>query len=230
MKTTQLIVFVALLGLTCRAVALDTTTSDTALAKRLDNPIPATIEKGTIRVRLKTIASGLAAPNWGVPAPGDSEYLYVSDQNGKLWRINLADGSKLFFDLSALLVPLGAFGSESYDERGLLGFAFHPQYADNKLIYTYTSEPASASSDFSTIPPGGSANHRSVIREWKMNFSKFATEPEPMDVRVLLTVDQPQFNHNAARLISVRITGYTLLSATAAVLMIAMDKRSSAPR
>ncbi|MBX9895250.1 MAG: PQQ-dependent sugar dehydrogenase [Nitrosomonas sp.] len=200
MKTTQLIVFVALLGLTCPAVALDTATSDAALAKRLDNPIPATIEKGTIRVRLKTIASGLAAPNWGVPAPGDSEYLYVSDQNGKLWRINLADGSKLFFDLSALLVPLGAFGSESYDERGLLGFAFHPQYADNELIYTYTSEPASASSDFSTIPPGGSANHRSVIREWKMNFSKFATEPEPMDVRVLLTVDQPQFNHNGGAL------------------------------
>ncbi len=163
MKIFQLIVFVALLGSTCQAIALDAGTNDTALAKRLDNPIPAIIEKGAIRVRLKAIATRWAAPNWGISAPDDSEHLYVSDQNGKLWRINLADGSKLFLDLSSLLVPLGAFGSESYDERGFLGFAFHPQYTDNELVYTYTSEPATANSDFSTIPPGGSANHRSAV-------------------------------------------------------------------
>lgn len=200
MKIFQLIVFVALLGLTCQAIALDSATNDTVLAKRLDNPIPAAIEKGAIRVRLKTIATRLAAPNWAVSAPADSEHLYVSDQNGKLWRINLADGSKLFFDLSTLLVPLGAFGSESYDERGFLGFAFHPQYASNELVYTYTSEPATTNSDFSTIPPGGSANHRSTVREWKLNFSTFTSEPTTMDNRLLLTVDQPQFNHNGGAL------------------------------
>lgn len=200
MKIFQLIVFVALLGLACQAIARDAAANDTALAKRLDNPIPAAIGKGAIRLRLKTVATRLAAPNWGVSAPGDSEYLYVSDQNGKLWRINLADGSQLFFDLSTLLVPLGAFGSESYDERGFLGFAFHPRYASNELVYTYTSEPASTNSDFSTIPPGGSANHRSAVREWKLNFSTFTPEPAAIDNRLLLTVDQPQFNHNGGAL------------------------------
>lgn len=200
MKIHQLFLFIAVLGMTCPAIALDTAANDTALAKRLDNPIPAAIEKGAVRVRLKPVATRLAAPNWAVSAPGDSEHLYVSDQNGKLWRINLADGSKLFFDLSTLLVPLGAFGSESYDERGFLGFAFHPQYASNELVYTYTSEPATANSDFSTIPPGGSANHRSAVREWKLNFSSFTSEPTTMDTRLLLTVDQPQFNHNGGAL------------------------------
>lgn len=192
--------FVALLSLACPAIALEAGANDTALATRLDNPIPAVIGKGAIRLRLKTVATRLAAPNWGISAPGDSEYLYVSDQNGKLWRINLADGSKAFFDLSTLLVPLGAFGSESYDERGFLGFAFHPQYASNELVYTYTSEPAAANSDFSTIPPGGSANHRSAVREWKLNLSNFTSEPASIDSRLLLTVDQPQFNHNGGAL------------------------------
>lgn len=200
MKTYQLVMFVALLSLACPAIALEAGANDTALATRLDNPIPAVIGKGAIRLRLKTVATRLAAPNWGISAPGDSEYLYVSDQNGKLWRINLADGSKAFFDLSTLLVPLGAFGSESYDERGFLGFAFHPQYASNELVYTYTSEPAAANSDFSTIPPGGSANHRSAVREWKLNLSNFTSEPASIDSRLLLTVDQPQFNHNGGAL------------------------------
>ena len=102
MKIFQLIVFVALLGLACQAIARDSAANDTALAKRLDNPIPAAIGKGAIRVRLKPVATRLAAPNWGVSAPGDSEHLYVSDQNGKLWRINLVDGSQSFFDLSCI--------------------------------------------------------------------------------------------------------------------------------
>jgi len=167
---------------------------------RLDDPISAPIQKGSVRLRLKPVATELTAPNWGASAPGDSKHLYVSDQDGKLWRINLTTGNKgIFLDLADLLVPLGAFGSGTFDERGFLGFAFHPQYTGNGLLYTYTSEPAGESSDFSTIPPDSSANHRSVIREWRLSAidSDLATVE---NVRILMTVDQPQFNHNAGAL------------------------------
>lgn len=166
----------------------------------LNDPIPAPVRKGSIRLRLKPIATELTAPNWGASAPGDSKHLYVSDQDGKLWRIDLTTGNKaIFLDLSNLLVPLGAFGTGTFDERGFLGFAFHPQYAGNGLLYTYTPEPAGESSDFSTIPPDSSANHRSVIREWRL--SAIDSDQAAVEaVRVLLTVDQPQFNHNAGAL------------------------------
>lgn len=173
-----------------------------ASEQRLDDPIPAPIQRGSIRLRLKQIASGLTAPNWAVPAPNDPEHLYVSDQDGKLWRINLTTNNKeVFLDFSELLVPLGASGSNSFDERGFLGFAFHPQFVENGLLYTYTSEPAGEESDFSTIPPGASPNHRSVIREWRLNPNiSNQAQANVEEMRVLLTVDQPQFNHNAGAL------------------------------
>lgn len=175
---------------------------DASAGQRLDNPIPSPIQQGSVRLRLKQIASGLTAPNWGISAPGDLEHLYVSDQDGKLWRINLITHNKeVFLDFSSLLVPLGTFGSDSFDERGFLGFAFHPQYAENGLLYTYTSETAGESSDFSTIPAGASPNHRSVIREWRLNPASLSqAQPLVEGTRVLLTVDQPQFNHNAGAL------------------------------
>ncbi|SFE34253.1 sorbosone dehydrogenase family protein [Nitrosomonas sp. Nm166] len=170
-----------------------------AAEKRLDDPIPAPIQKGSIRLRLKQIVSDLTAPNWAVSAPSDPEHLYVGDQDGKLWRINLTNNNKeVFLDFSDVLVPLGISGSGSFDERGFLGFAFHPQYAENGLLYTYTSEPAGDSSDFTTIPSGASPNHRSVVKELRLNSTSSPAVVE--EVRVLLTVDQPQFNHNAGAL------------------------------
>lgn len=176
--------------------------SQTPTSQRLENPIPESIQKGTNRLRLKQVADGLTAPNWAVAAPGDSQHLYVGDQDGKLWRINLSDNTKaVFLDISDRLVTLGAFGSGTFDERGFLGFAFHPQYAENGLIYTYSSEPVTDVSDFSTIPEGSTANHRSVIREWRLEFDN-TTQNQATVVaeRVLMTVDQPQFNHNAGAL------------------------------
>ena len=48
-------------------------------------------------------------------------------------------------------MPLGAFGPGSFDERGLLGLAFHPDYRRNGLLYTYTSEPLGPEFDFTTL-------------------------------------------------------------------------------
>lgn len=176
--------------------------NDASPRQRLTDPIPTPIQQGSVRLRLKQIASGLTAPNWAVSTPGDPEHLYISDQDGKLWRLNLTTHNKeVFLDFSNLLVPLGAFGSDSFDERGFLGFAFHPDYAENGLLYTYTSEPEGENSDFSTIPPGANPNHRSVIREWRLNPASLSQAlPVVEETRVLLRVDQPQFNHNAGAL------------------------------
>jgi len=169
-----------------------------ASEEALVDPFPEPILKGPLRLNLKPIAQGLTAPNWATSAPGDTNHLYVGDQDGRLWKINLLDNHKeSFLDLSQLLVPLGVFGNNSFDERGFLGFAFHPQYAENGLLYTYTSEPAGDKSDFSTIPPGSNPNHRSVIREWKITPTHSATD---ITSRILLSIDQPQFNHNAGAL------------------------------
>lgn len=166
------------------------------------NPITQPIKPGNVMVKLTPLATGLTAPNWGTSAPGDTGRLFVTDQVGTLWAIDLASGNKsVFADLSSLLfAPLG-IGGGSYDERGLLGVAFHPSYRRNGLLYTYTSEAVDGAADFSTQPAGTAANHQSVIREWRVpNPRDTASVADPGSSRVVLRIDEPQFNHNGGGL------------------------------
>lgn len=166
------------------------------------NPIKRLIRKDDVaKATLVRVASGMVAPNWGIAAPGDGKHLFVTDTVGKLWAINLQTQRKnVVLDVTNFLVPLGLFGI-GYDERGLLGVAFHPDYQENGLFYTYTSEPVRTDepSDFPINDLAGTIvpDHRSVITEWKMD-DPAANRPRAAlnSRRVVMRIDQPQFNHN----------------------------------
>jgi len=166
-------------------------------------PIVASIGTGPVSASLVEVANGLAAPVVTINSPVDSNTLYIADQNGFISSLNQETGRiTTFLDVSESLVPLGAFGPVTFDERGLLGFAFHPDYASNGLVYTYTSEPVEGAPDFTTQPTGTTANHQSVISEWQVtNAADPATAVDRTTRRELLRLDQPQFNHNAGDLV-----------------------------
>ena len=114
-----------------------------AAGAALPDPIPGPIR--WLPIGLATVATGLTAPNWATFAPGVPDRLFVTDQNGILWAVDLNTGAKTaFLDVSGRVVPTG--------ERGLLGVAFHPAYQSNGLVYTYTSEPTAVPTDF-PLPP-----------------------------------------------------------------------------
>jgi glucose/arabinose dehydrogenase len=168
-----------------------------------DNTIFAPIQPGGFEVRLVATATGLTAPNKGVVAPGDPSTLYVVDQPGKLWAIDLASGRKtVVLDVGSRLVTLGVFGPGTFDERGLLGVAFHRGFAMNGLLYTYTSEPVSAPPTFpSTLPAGVAPDHQNVVAEWRVKRPGKPRSPvDPNSRRELLRVDWPQFNHDGGDL------------------------------
>lgn len=168
---------------------------------RIDNPFPARISEGDVTIELALVADGLVAPIGMAVPPGRSSRVYVYDQSGVVY---VMDGGVLnrtpFLDLRNRLVPLGASGPGSFDERGLLGLAVHPQFAVNRRLYTYTSEPVSRPADFTTpIPAGRQFDHQSVIAEWRVD----PNNPARVDTttrREILRIDQPQFNHNAGTL------------------------------
>ena len=157
------------------------------------------INEGGFSVRLEPVADGLIAPNWGTTAPGgDTGRMYVTDQPGILWAIDLATGDKtVFLDVSGRLVALGIAGPGTFDERGLLGVAFHPDYIVNGLLYTYTSQVARGKADFSTMPKGDDPNHHAVITEWQVRDPTDSDSVvDPRRARVLLRIAEPQFNHD----------------------------------
>lgn len=169
-------------------------------AAELPDPIPEAVSTGEV-IGLEPIADGMTAPNWATSAPGDSGRLFVVDQTGILWVVNLASGDKtVFADFSALLVALGVGGPGTFDERGFLGLAFDPDYQTNGLLYTYTSEPAEGVADF-PVPLGAAANHYAVISEWRVpEPQNAASVVDPNSRRVLLRIGEPQFNHNGGAL------------------------------
>jgi glucose/arabinose dehydrogenase len=163
-----------------------------------DDTIFAPIQPGGFAVGLETVATGLVAPNKGVTAPGEPGRLYVVDQPGVVWRLDLATGAKsVFLDVSARLVPLGFLGPGTFDERGLLGLAFHPNYRLNGKLYTYTSEPTAGPPTFpSTMPAGVPPDHQNVVAEWTAAMGVV----DPGSRRELFREDHPQFNHDGGDL------------------------------
>lgn len=166
-------------------------------------PLDAPIARGTIRIELQQVAAGLNSPLWAI---GDGAgRLYVADQAGELRIIEngkLREESALSFkDRLVELKP-------KFDERGLLGIAFHPDYAKkgaagHRKLYTYTSEKIAGKSDYTVamifqgvdtkLPP----DHHSVIAEWLVK------DDGIVDVatrREILRFDEPQFNHNGGAL------------------------------
>jgi glucose/arabinose dehydrogenase len=168
-------------------------------AQALEDPIPDPIPTGTVTVALQQVASGLAAPNWGTHAEDGSGRLFFADQPGFVYELDLGSGGKrIFLDASDRLVALAGF-----DERGLLGIAFHPDYAANGLLYTYTSEPDTGAADCTVgLPAGVDPDHQSVITEWRV---PEPTDPvsvvDPASARTLMRIDQPQRNHNGGALV-----------------------------
>lgn len=57
----------------------------------LEDPIPGVITASVVTVDLKTIATGIIAPVTGAVAPGDENHIYVADQVGKLYRIQVGE-------------------------------------------------------------------------------------------------------------------------------------------
>jgi hypothetical protein len=184
-------------------------------ATKLSDPIPAPIRPGRVQVGLHIVATGLVSPVAGTVAPGVAGRLFVADQIGKIWSIDIGrhPGHKvLFADLTPLVVKLGdIIAGSRYDERGLLGLAFDPGYQHNGLVYTYLTEPWGRPADFSTQPglrrncdawlPFEPRPCQNVVAQWRVHNPKDPnTTIDMSSMRELMRIDKPQFNHNAGAL------------------------------
>lgn len=165
-----------------------------APAMAIDDPIPGPITQGSIQIGIEQVASGLTSPLLAIDAGDGTDRLFVVDQIGDV-RLIKSDvlQAQPFLDVSSRLVNVGT----GFSERGLLGLAFHPDYASLGApgfgkIYTYTSEPG----DGGDFDDGVVSDHQSVIVEWQVD----ANNSDLVDVnssRELVRIDQPQSNHNA---------------------------------
>jgi len=173
-----------------------------ATVVRGDHILPA-ITMGDIAVTLRPVATGLAAPLYGINPPGDTNRLFVLEQNGLM--LVLENGTLLptpALDLQSRVQPPLNAGNAN-DERGLLGLAFHPGFLEAnspgfRTLYTYHSEPIpDGTSPTYPVPPveGAVNNYKNVIAEWKIS----AADPnvvDPTSRREIISFGKNAGNHN----------------------------------
>lgn len=161
-----------------------------------NGPVPCESTEPIETIALQLVADGFVAPV-GLATPNDdSGRLFVLEQAGQIIIINAA-GQKLatpFLDLSGIMVDVGIdFGNGVFfDERGLIGLAFHPQYAANGRFYVFYSVPKDDDDpdDFDS---------QNLVSEFRVSAGDINVA-DPASERVLLEIDKPQFNHNGGQL------------------------------
>ncbi len=133
---------------------------------------------GTNATALTTVrvANGLTKPVFVCAAPGDTQRLFIVEQDGK---IKILEGGAVltrpFLDISDIVGSSG-------NEQGLLSLAFHPLYQSNGFFYVdYTD-----------------TNGDTHVSRFQVS-----TDPDSADASSefnLLFVDQPFSNHNGGLL------------------------------
>lgn len=132
---------------------------------------------GPDQLRLELVADGLSFPI-GITHAGDSSgRLYVNEQGGRV-RVIEADGSlraEPFLDISDRLTAGG--------EQGLLGLAFHPDFAVNGRLFVHYSRAGDGAA---------------IVSELRASTDRRTADPATE--RILLTVADPFPNHNGGQL------------------------------
>jgi len=120
----------------------------------------------------KLVVTGLVRPVFVTAPPGDTQRLFIVEKIGRIRILNLTTDT---------LNPapfLRLTGLSNGEEQGLLGLAFHPNFANNGLFYVNFTDST------------GTTNVRRV---------KVSADPnvaEPASAQTVFKVPQPFANHN----------------------------------
>ncbi len=152
-------------------------------------------------LNLPTVIKTAILPNEG------QERLFVATQLGEIFY--LGDGLvELFLDISDRVIELGR-QTGGYDERGLLGLAFHPDFQYNGLFYihyslagsqgpgalegSYRPNPCNLASQSLTWDDRENRyDHIDTVEEWVFENNG----GPPSKRRTLLNLRRPFMNHN----------------------------------
>ncbi len=136
-------------------------------------------------LKLTEVVAGLDKPLFAGSAPGDSGRLYIVEQRGRILVLEDGDvASEPFLDIEGRVTDGG-------NEQGLLGLAFHPEYASNGRFFVHYSSSGDSAS--------GISSGAGVISEFRRSADSAALADANSERR-LLTIAQPYANHNGGML------------------------------
>lgn len=152
------------------------------------------IPQGDIVIELERVCDGLTSPLFATGAGDQSGRLFIIDQVGQIRILDTDYDTCLaepFLDLTGKIVEV----NPNFDERGLLGLAFHPRFKNNGRFFVRYSAPRAGDAG---EPCFGSSRgcHEEILAEYHVGNGN-SNVADAASERILFRVDEPQFNHNA---------------------------------
>lgn len=147
-----------------------------------------------LNAKLEVVAEGLTAPLVLKSPPDGTKRRFIVEQIG-LIKILMPDGKILpepFLNIQGKIVTL----MHIFDERGLLGLAFHPNFKNNGKFYVSYTAPIRGDAPLEVKFWYNHTKHYSEFQVSKDDPNK----ANPLSERILLQLDWPQFNHNGGDL------------------------------
>ena len=133
-------------------------------------------------VKIETLSTGLLYPvgihNSGLP---NDNRLFILEKRGRIKIVDRLTGAVTatpFLDIYNKVYPI----TTSFDERGLLGLAFHPDYANNGYFYVNYIN----------------TNGKTIIARYQV--SSFADTALSNSEQIIMSIFQPYTNHNGGNL------------------------------
>jgi glucose/arabinose dehydrogenase len=153
---------------TAPAASATPTASATPAAAAVATPL------AVVSISLSAVASGFASAIGVSSAPGDAR-LFVIQQTGQVVIVSGGKPGGTFLDISARISCCG--------ERGLLGLAFHPDYATNGRFFVRYTTPAGD------------------VRISEFHVSTDPNKADATSEKAIITIPHPSFgNHNGGRI------------------------------
>ena len=151
---------------------------NSSMIKQLLLIVPFFLFGQSVSITSKLIADGFKKPIFVTSHPKDANMLYVVEQAG---RIKIINNGKVvdrpFLNIDEQVVNPSRPG----DERGLLGFAFHPEHARNGKFYVnYMNNDG-----------------YTIVSEFSVLSKKSADQSTE---RILFELEQPYRNHNGGHM------------------------------
>lgn len=129
------------------------------------------ISAQTASVKLEPFLSGLSSPVYLTNAGDGSNRLYIVEQNGFIKVVQPGSTAPTDFLNISSQISIGG-------ERGLLGLAFHPQYAVNRRFFVYYTRAADGA----------------------LEIAEYQTSANPLVAnttgKIIITIPHPDSNHN----------------------------------
>lgn len=149
---------------------------------------PVVSASAQVKIKFEPFVTGVNAPLVMVQPAGDDR-MFIVEQFG---RIRIVQNGELlgepFLDIRNKIPKLYS----DFDERGMLGLAFHPDFANNGKFYVAYSGILNFQGD---LAKQFWWDHTNTVAEYTVSKDN-PNAADPKSERIITSIDWPQFNHN----------------------------------